>query len=199
MINNRQSGRRRGRGGVRQPGGPGPRGEPGNRVEVRQRGNAQQLHEKYKNLARDAAMQGDRVTAEYYLQFADHYFRVLNESRSRQEESRPRSREQGGRQDYDEDRGEDRGEEQERDDDREDATAPISIAGLPPAIGGGEVSRVRDEESLEGGESETARRDRPRRTEGAEVVTEDEKPKRRTRRPRRAEAEDESRPETLDA
>src|SRR3546814_4760219 len=45
-----------------------------------------QLLEKYKNLARDAQTQGDRVNTEYYLQFADHYFRVLADNRSRQEE-----------------------------------------------------------------------------------------------------------------
>jgi hypothetical protein len=48
------------------------------------------LLEKYKTLARDAQMQGDRVNTEYYLQFADHYFRVLSESRSRFEEQQQR-------------------------------------------------------------------------------------------------------------
>ncbi len=61
---------------------------PGNRQDNRQRGNAAQLLEKYKGLARDAQMQGDRVQSEYYLQFADHYYRVLNESRARFEEQR---------------------------------------------------------------------------------------------------------------
>ena len=91
MINNRQGGRRRGRGGG---GGP-PRSNnpgPGNRQDNRQRGNAAQLLEKYKGLARDAQMQGDRVLTETYLQYADHYFRVLAESRSRYEEQRPRQR-----------------------------------------------------------------------------------------------------------
>lgn len=44
--------------------------------------------EKYKALARDAQMQGDRVITEYYLQFADHYFRVVAETRARFEETR---------------------------------------------------------------------------------------------------------------
>ena len=44
--------------------------------------------EKYKTLARDAQMQGDRVITEYYLQFADHYFRVVAETRARFEETR---------------------------------------------------------------------------------------------------------------
>jgi hypothetical protein len=84
-MNNRQAnGRRRGRGGQR-TGNPG-RPENGNRIDNRARGNAAQLLEKYKNLASDAQRAGDRVNTEYYLQFADHYFRVLAETRSRFEE-----------------------------------------------------------------------------------------------------------------
>lgn len=101
LINNRQGGRRRGRGGGgggRQQSGPGP----GNRQENRNRGNAAQLLEKYKSMARDAQMGGDRVQTEYYLQYAEHYYRVLNENRARFEEQR------GKRDDYyDEDEGED--------------------------------------------------------------------------------------------
>ena len=40
------------------------------------RGNAQQLHEKYLALAHDAATSGERISAEAYTQFADHYFRL---------------------------------------------------------------------------------------------------------------------------
>lgn len=58
----------------------------GNARDTRQRGNAAQLLEKYKSMARDSQLAGDRVQTEYYLQFADHYFRVLEESRSRYEE-----------------------------------------------------------------------------------------------------------------
>ena len=85
MINNRQAGRRRGRGGQQQrsQGGNPGRLDTGNRIDNRARGNAAQLLEKYKTLARDAQMQGDRVNVEYYLQFADHYFRVLAETRAR--------------------------------------------------------------------------------------------------------------------
>ena len=67
----------------------------GNRQDNRQRGNAAQLLEKYKGLARDAQMQGDRVQTEYYLQFSDHYYRILNENRARFEEQR-RERGEGG-------------------------------------------------------------------------------------------------------
>jgi Domain of unknown function (DUF4167) len=87
LINNRQGGRRRGRGGQR---GQNLGGQPGNRQDNRQRGNAAQLLEKYKSMARDAQLAGDRVQTEYYLQFADHYFRVLSESRARFEDQNPR-------------------------------------------------------------------------------------------------------------
>ena len=97
MINNRQGGRRRGRGGQR---GQNLGGHPGgNRQDNRQRGNAAQLLEKYKSMARDAQLGGDRVQSEYYLQFADHYFRVLSENRARFEERRPRD------EDYDDEDG----------------------------------------------------------------------------------------------
>lgn len=49
-----------------------------NGPEVRIRGTAQQLFEKYLQLGRDATSGGDRVTAEAYFQHAEHYFRILN-------------------------------------------------------------------------------------------------------------------------
>lgn len=129
MINNRQAGRRRGRGGQRPPNNGQGRPDQGNRIDNRARGNAAQLHEKYKTLARDAQMQGDRVNTEYYLQFADHYFRVLNENRARFEDNR-RQRDENSSEDEDEGfetRGEDEGNDRQpqyaqqrapRDDDR---------------------------------------------------------------------------------
>ena len=45
--------------------------------DLRVRGNAWQVHEKYQALARDAASGGDRVAAENYLQHAEHYFRII--------------------------------------------------------------------------------------------------------------------------
>jgi hypothetical protein len=45
--------------------------------DLRVRGNAWQVYEKYQALARDATSAGDRVTAENYLQHAEHYFRII--------------------------------------------------------------------------------------------------------------------------
>jgi hypothetical protein len=66
------------------------RNNGGGMNDARARGNAHQLLEKFKNMARDAAQSGDRVLAEYYMQHADHYYRVVSEFRARYEESRPR-------------------------------------------------------------------------------------------------------------
>ena len=49
-----------------------------NGPDLRVRGTAQQLFEKYLQLGRDATSSGDRVMAEGYFQHAEHYFRILN-------------------------------------------------------------------------------------------------------------------------
>jgi hypothetical protein len=46
-------------------------------LDVRVRGNAWQVFEKYQALARDAQSAGDRVAAENYLQHAEHYYRII--------------------------------------------------------------------------------------------------------------------------
>lgn len=73
--------KQRGRPSARQNG---KAGGQGNRSEQKVRGNPKQLVEKYKNQAREALQAGDRTQAEYFLQFADHYYRVLNEARGNQ-------------------------------------------------------------------------------------------------------------------
>lgn len=45
--------------------------------EVKIRGSASHVYEKYLQLARDANSSGDRVMAENYLQHAEHYYRIL--------------------------------------------------------------------------------------------------------------------------
>ncbi|MSP80498.1 MAG: DUF4167 domain-containing protein [Rhodospirillales bacterium] len=46
--------------------------------EMKVRGSAQQVLEKYLAMARDAASGGDRIAAENYLQHAEHYYRIIN-------------------------------------------------------------------------------------------------------------------------
>lgn len=49
-----------------------------NGPDVRIRGTAQQLFEKYLQHGRDAVSSGDRISAESFFQYADHYSRILN-------------------------------------------------------------------------------------------------------------------------
>ena len=119
MNNNRQNNRRRGRNPNRPQGGGGRGADPQNRIDNRTRGNAVQLHEKYRNMARDAQTKGDRVEAEYWWQFADHYYRVVADQRARAEE-----RQGGGRSQRDEWRA-----QAEEDDDRPGASSGSSFNG----------------------------------------------------------------------
>lgn len=54
--------------------------------DLRIRGTAQQLFEKYLQLGRDASGSGDRVMAESYFQHAEHYFRILNAMQQAQQQ-----------------------------------------------------------------------------------------------------------------
>ena len=59
--------------------GPNPltRNYESNGPDVKIRGSAQQIAEKYAQLARDSQSSGDRVMAENYLQHAEHYNRII--------------------------------------------------------------------------------------------------------------------------
>src|SRR5690606_18879331 len=59
--------------------GPNPlnRSYESNGPDVKIRGTASHIAEKYVQLARDAQSSGDPVAAENYLQHAEHYFRIV--------------------------------------------------------------------------------------------------------------------------
>jgi hypothetical protein len=95
--NKRSRGRGRGKhhsggggggGGPRHQGGGGQQHSPdqvfnihrtidSNGPDIKIRGNAHHVYEKYLQLARDANSSGDRVMAENYLQHAEHYYRLI--------------------------------------------------------------------------------------------------------------------------
>ena len=70
-----------------------------NGPDVRIRGNAHQVYEKYLNLARDASASGDRVLAESYFQHADHYYRIVSAFAESEAERRDRNAGNGGQPD----------------------------------------------------------------------------------------------------
>src|SRR5690349_11361798 len=73
-----------------------------NGPDLRIRGTAQQLFEKYLQLGRDATSGGDRVTAEAFFQHAEHYFRILNamNQAAQQNQQAAQGGQQGGRRSY---------------------------------------------------------------------------------------------------
>lgn len=76
--------------------GPNPltRSYESNGPDVKIRGNAQHVAEKYLQLARDAHTGGDPVAAENYLQHAEHYFRIIAAAQAAQamaQSGQPRS------------------------------------------------------------------------------------------------------------
>ncbi|WP_245489362.1 MULTISPECIES: DUF4167 domain-containing protein [unclassified Mesorhizobium] len=88
--------------------GPNPltRTYESNGPDVKIRGSAQQIAEKYATLARDAQSSGDRVMAENYLQHAEHYNRIIAAAQAQM----PIQNTQQNRDDFDDDLDEDRDE-----------------------------------------------------------------------------------------
>jgi hypothetical protein len=67
--------------------------------DVRIRGNAYQVLEKYLALARDASAAGDRIAAENFYQHAEHYYRVISangEHQRQQQQMHGQGHGQGG-------------------------------------------------------------------------------------------------------
>ena len=91
MRPNQQSNKNRSRGrnnnGGRKHLNPLSRNYESNGPDVKVRGNAAHVAEKYLQLARDAQSSGDSVMAENYLQHAEHYFRIVA---SAQQQTQPR-------------------------------------------------------------------------------------------------------------
>ena len=75
----RQGQQKRMRGRSRGGKGPNPlsRSYESNGPDVKVRGTAAHIAEKYVQLARDAQSSGDPILAESYLQHAEHYFRII--------------------------------------------------------------------------------------------------------------------------
>lgn len=76
MRQGQQNRRGRGRGG-RKPQNPLARNYESNGPDVKIRGTAAHIAEKYMSLARDALASGDMVMAESYFQHAEHYNRII--------------------------------------------------------------------------------------------------------------------------
>ena len=112
MRQNAQQKRGRGRSGGRGGGGGGggsggsgggrPYSNPANRSydssgpDVKIRGTAVHIYEKYQQLARDASSSGDRIGAENYLQHAEHYYRLMIANNALQQQQQQQNPQHNG-------------------------------------------------------------------------------------------------------
>ena len=87
MRQGQQNKRMRGRGRK----GPSPltRSYESNGGDVKIRGTALHVAEKYVQLARDAQSSGDRVAAENYFQHAEHYYRIVAAAQAQMPQPQP--------------------------------------------------------------------------------------------------------------
>lgn len=115
--------------------GPNPltRSYESNGPDVKIRGSAQQIAEKYMQLARDAQSSGDRVMAENYLQHAEHYNRIIAAAQAQM----PQQFNRDMRDDQDEDDDQDGMQPQQSFDQRQqpDGSGPQpEIPGVPAEV-----------------------------------------------------------------
>ncbi len=178
-MNNNRNNRRRGRGNRNQGGG----GNQNNRIDSRARGNAPQLLDKYKKLAQDAQHNGDRVQAEYYLQFADHYFRVIADNKARQDEARAKRDAERGQSDDDD--SDDDGDDNRRSNRRARGRGDDNDrqGGDQPKLRQPKPRRGQEGEEADPGDNPFAKKAGAKKSAPKDASKEagDEKPKRRTR------------------
>lgn len=160
--------------------------------DVKIRGTAQHIAEKYAQLARDAQSSGDRIMAENYLQHAEHYNRIIASAQAQMQERFQRD--------------EQRQEQADRDGDDTPETNATAVAvessaseqpaydgsGPQPVIEGTPAEVSLTEEAEQGGEQPRRRQTRQRR------------PQRRSQKPEAAEGsasdgEDDSKPVLAEA
>jgi len=97
-------------------GGGGGGGNPLNRVyesngpDVKVRGTAQTIADKYLQLGRDAFASGDTVMSESYFQHAEHYLRILAAAQAYNQQFQQQNRRPNGEDGYEDEEGDYEGE-----------------------------------------------------------------------------------------
>src|ERR687889_500460 len=92
MRNGQNKQRMRGRNNNRKGQNPLTRVYESNGPDIKIRGTASHIAEKYVQLARDARSSGDPVAAENYYQHAEHYFRLIAAAQEQFRQNQPQPR-----------------------------------------------------------------------------------------------------------
>ncbi|QND48468.1 DUF4167 domain-containing protein [Rhizobium lusitanum] len=108
--------------------------------DVKIRGTAQHIAEKYATLARDSHSSGDRVMAENYLQHAEHYNRIIASAQAqmqerfqRDEQQNPNDRDNSDRDNSDRDMDDMDANDNDMDDQPQMAPPPVRVRAPAPA------------------------------------------------------------------
>ncbi|WP_163272914.1 DUF4167 domain-containing protein [Chelativorans alearense] len=197
MRPQQQNRRMRGRGNNNNRKGPNPltRSYESNGPDVKIRGTAQQVADKYTTLARDAQSSGDRVMAENYLQHAEHYNRLIAAAQAQlqpQQNTRDYRDDDDDREDRDE-QEHSRSEAQPRQRQRvEDGYGPQPVIdGIPAEVAldrqNAGTSNTGTNGAKSNGHADASGEDAaPKQTEAAgDEAAEAPKPAKRPRRPRK--------------
>lgn len=119
-MRNGQNNNKRMRGRNRRGHNPMTRVYESNGPDVKIRGTAHHVAEKYTQLARDAQSSGDPVAAEGYLQHAEHYYRLIMAAQAQFAQQNPQHQQQPfqrpdmeGRDDFDDESDETSGEQRQ--------------------------------------------------------------------------------------
>ena len=134
--------------------GPNPltRSYESNGPDVKIRGSAQQIADKYMTLGRDAQSAGDRVMAENYLQHAEHYNRIIAAAQAQM----PQQQVRDNRDDFDDDDEErdEAGQQNQQATDEQQQRTPNDGSGPQPYINGtpAEVALNSEAQPEDGGE-----------------------------------------------
>lgn len=147
--------RQRGRG--RKPSNSNNRSYESNGPDVKIRGSASQVYEKYLQYGRDAQTSGDRINAEALFQHAEHYYRIMVASMPKDRLPHNMDQDQNGDQDNesDDDRDDDNGDYAEESPRQQTYNKPASSENLRVVDGEGEQP---EEIASSKNEGETTRR-----------------------------------------
>jgi hypothetical protein len=180
--------RQRGRG--RKPGNSANRSYESNGPEVKIRGNASQIYDKYLQLARDSSLAGDRVRAENLYQHAEHYYRIVQLNAPKREagqdegaDNTETTGEDGGGQENTQERSNDRSHDrsQGRSNDRSQGRGRGRGRGRDRSEQHDPMNVVKPESGAEPAPADPSGEQPPVSADGEEAPT----PRRRSRRPRR--------------
>lgn len=173
MRQGQQNRRNRGRGRSNRSGNPLSRNYESNGPEVKIKGSAAHIAEKYMTLARDALSSGNTVTAENYFQHAEHYNRIIQAAQAKQEENAAAHSSSSTAQNPSANKSGGRNNERRPKPQRDSGEAPVKNVEADSVPGSGEQPAMNGKGATAETEEKPKRKPRPRRPKVAKTEAAD--------------------------